>query len=557
MNLKRKIIPYIYIFLFSVFSDGIFAQKIELKITSKNSTEAEFLREVNFIKKHSSEENVLKQVDSISEKLKKAGYFYNTFDSIQKKDSIRLAYFSLGKKINKAIISVSDDFPVRNFEVKDNKVEVPIEQLSFFLSSISTELDNKGKSFSEVRLKNISLKDDLLFASLFVDESKKRTIDRVIVKGYENFSKSHIKHFLNIKKGTVFNQLKLSKISDAIQSLGFVSEIKPPEVLFSKDSTLVYIYLKKEKVNNFDGLVNFASKENSSGLLFNGHLDLKLNNILHTGEQFELFWKANGEERQEFTISTQIPYIFNSAFSPDLSFKIYRQDSTFLNTKFHGGLNYIINPRISIGGTYDSETSKNTLQNNINNNIEDFDNYFFGAQFLYRLPNNDIFLNDRFYLKINPTFGSRSSLGIKNSQFKIDTEVSYIWSFNLRNSIFIRNQTGYINSDNFIENELYRIGGAGSIRGFNEQSIFTSQFSYFNIEYRYLTSINSYLYSITDLGRIKTTSSNNESLFGIGLGYLFRINNSQINLGYALGKLSNQDFNFNQSKLILKIISYF
>ena len=94
----------------------------------------------------------------------------------------------------------------------------------------------------------------------------------------------------------------------------FISEIKPPEVLFTKDSTLLYIYFKKQQNNSFDGIVNFTSKEDG-GVLFNGNINLKLNNVLNTGERFELFWNSIGEERQEFKLSTNLPYILNSKFS--------------------------------------------------------------------------------------------------------------------------------------------------------------------------------------------------------------------------------------------------
>lgn len=553
MILKQNFIPYIYTFFFLFLFDGIFAQQLQLKITSKNEKEKAVLEKIIFTKIHPDDFSLKNEVNAISKNLQWIGYFSNQIDSIIKKDSIYTSYFSLGKKIEKTTITIPSD--IRELTSSD-EITLKTEELSNFLTSISNELDEAGKSFSEVRLKNIRINNDELFAEVFVNPSKKRTIDKIIVKGYEEFSKSHLKHFLDLKTGSTFNQQKLKNASSAIQSLSFVSEIKLPEVLFSKDSTIIYVYLKKNKVNNFDGLLNFASNESDGGLLFNGHVDFQLNNILHTGEQFKLLWKANGQERQDFQISTKAPYVFNSAFSPELSFNIYRQDSSFLNTKFYSGLRYTINPKASVAFNYNSETSKNTLQEEINNSVIDFDNSFFGLQFEYRVSANTNFFDDRFYLSINPSFGSRTSNSQKENQFKIDFEASYLYQLNYRSTIFIRNKTKYLNSSSFLENEVYRIGGANSIRGFNEQSIFTPQFSYFNLEYRYLTSQTSYLYSITDFGRTKINSTN-ENLFGLGLGYLFSINNTQLNLGYIIGKTQSQPFDFNNSKLLFKIKSYF
>jgi hypothetical protein len=58
------------------------------------------------------------------------------------------------------------------------------------------------------------------------------------------------------------------------------------------------------------------------------------------------------------------------------------------------------------------------------------------------------------------------------------------------------------------------------------------------------------LYSITDFGKIKTNFKT-ENLLGIGLGYLFNINNSQIKLSTALGRNINQRLDITQFKFII------
>lgn len=546
--MNKKTTPYIYIFFFIVFSSGIFAQKLTLEINSKNSNETAVLNKIDFKKNHSTKKLILKEVNLISNKLKWLGYFYNSFHISEIKNS-HIATFSLGQKIKTITISIPSEIKFTNIK---NNTTIAVANLPSFLKTISNQLDTEGKSFSEVTLKNILLKNNMLFADLHIIESKKRTIDKVIVKGYENFSKSHISHFLQLKKGNVFNQQKLNKASLATKALPFVSEIKPPEVLFSKDSTIIYMYLKRKNINTFDGLLNFTSKENESGLLFNGHINLQLNNVLHTGEQFTLLWKANGEERQDFKTSISIPYVFNSRFTPKLSFNIYKQDSTFLNTKFNSKIRYTLNSKTSVGISYQSENSKNTLQNTTNTDILNFSNSFWGLWFEYRLPQNNFFFEDLFFANIHSSYGTRTTKDVNSPQFKIDFEISYLLNLTHRSFLFLKNKSGYLNSKSFLKNEIYRIGGTNSIRGFNEQSVFASKFSYINIEYRYITSNNSYLYSITDFGKTE-----NEKLLGIGIGYTFKLKNSWINLAYTLGKTANHSFNFNNSKLGVSFRNYF
>lgn len=552
--MKQKNTTYICsIFLIFLF-EGLFSQDSTLKITSINKNDLNILNKIEYKQHHSDSTSIYIEINKVSSYLKNLGYFANTIDSIKNKKKTYIAYFSLNEKVDSIYIKVVPRLNIltKNFKNENNIFSFPIDKLKSNLYNLTKKLDDEGKSFSKVHLKNIIIKNKTLFADLDIHQSKKRVINKVIVKGYEDFPKSYIINYFKIKSNTIFNQQKIKEISNETKNLKFIKEIKPPEVLFTKDSTLLYMYLKKTQNNSFDGVINFSSKEDG-GVLFNGNIDLKLNNIFNTGEKFELFWNSIREERQEFKLSTETPYLFNSKFSPQVSFSIYKQDSTFLNTKFDSKLFYNIGSKTKLALTYNSESSEN-LKQIINNNIETFNNYFWGFQFQYRIPKNDFFFNDQFYFEINLTIGKRKTNQNSSNQFKIESSASYIWDLNLRSSIYIKNTTGYLNSDSFIDNELFRIGGANSIRGFNEQSIFTNSYTYFNFEYRYLTSEKSYFYTITDYSII---DSNNSKKLGLGLGYMFFSKKTLINIAFAIGKENNTPFKTKNSKLIINLINYF
>ena len=495
------------------------------------------------------------EIYKISKYLENNGYFTHTIDSIKKTSKEHSVYFSLNDKIDKAVLETNSDvsFLVATHTIENNLISIPIEKLEPLLLKISKSLDNQGRSFSKVQLKNILIKDKTLFADLEIQSSEKRTINSVLVKGYEAFPTSFLKNYFNIKSNAVFNQKKINEISNASKGLQFIKEIKPPEILFTKDSTLLYLYLKKHQTNSFDGVVNFASKENGD-LLFNGNIDLKLHNVADLGEKFELFWNSIGDERQEFKMVAELPYIFKSPITPEIAFSIYKQDSTFLNTTFNSKLKYSISEEIKLGVSYYSETSSNLNKSELTNNVTNFTNSFIGIHLSYIKPKFDLFFNNKFYLEINPSYGKRKSGNNSTNQFKISTIATYIWDINFRNSIYIKNDTGFLNSGSYLNNELFRIGGANSIRGFNEQSIFTSSYTFFNIEYRYLTSEKSFIYSITDIG---STKENSEKLLSLGLGYRFINNNSHINIGAAVSRNQNNQIEFKNSKIIIDWTIYF
>jgi len=546
----------IYICFFLIISLKSFSQEYSLELISKNKEEQIVLNKINYQKKSKNSTAINSEIEKITVLLKNLGYFTNTLDSINNSDKKYRAYFSLNELTEKAIIQIDsvDNSLINNIKIENNSFETPIKNLESILVSISESLDNQGKSFSKVQLKNIQIKNKTLLADLEINPSEKRTIQKIIIKGYENFPPSFLKNYFRIKPSTIFNQKKMEEISTNSKNLPFIKEIKPPEVLFTKDSTQLYVYLSKRQNNSIDGIVNVTSKENG-GVLFNGMLDVRFQNIINTGERFEIFWNSIGEERQEFKITTEIPYIFNSMFSPEIAFSIYKQDSTFLNTNFKANLKISLDNFYKLGIQYESESSEN-LEQLLKNNIETFSNNFYGIYFSFTKPRNDVFYFNKFHFEINPLFGRRKTASDISNQLKIKTNISYIWDINPRNSLYIRNETGYLNSNNYFSNELFRIGGANSIRGFNEQSIFTESFTFFNIEYRILTNSSSYLYTITDFGQF-SIQNKQKSAVSFGIGYFFNTKNSQININGAVGKNSSNTIDFKQVKLTVNWKSFF
>jgi hypothetical protein len=549
--------PHLLTILFTLyFSLGIVAQDYTLKLASKNTIENSFLSKIDFKKEHKDSISIFDELNRIHKLVQVNGYFLSVVDSLVLKQKNYFAFFNMNQKVDSVILK-QQNFPeeiLQKFNFEQQKIKIPINQLAVLLNKISETFESKGNSFSKIRLKNITIIKKVLYADIAFNASTERKINKLIFKGYETFPNSFIKNYFNIKEEMVFNKKILNEISRLSKSLNFVSEIKAPETLFTKDSTFVYVYLKKNKGNSFDGLVNLASQENGK-LKFNGYVDLKLRNILNKGEHFNLLWNSFGNQRQEFSIATQIPYIFNSKLSPELNFSIYKQDSTFLNTKFNSNLQYQIKSNTSLFVSFTQENSER-LTNVASENIETFTSAFLGFGYQYTMPKNDLFRNNIFFLNINPSFGNRKSENNSFRQIKLESTISYLLDISNRSSIYLKNKTGLLNSENYIENELFRIGGNNSIRGFNEQSIFVKDYIIQNIEYRYLISNDSFIYSITDLALIKTTNTN-DKLIGLGVGYLFTTNNSQINISTTIGTDSKNRINFKNAQLFINWINFF
>jgi hypothetical protein len=415
----------------------------------------------------------------------------------------------------------------------DKYFEIPFSEITKTLQLIVNDFELNGNTFVQVTLQNISLKNNSAIAELEITNIKPRTIDKVIINGYESFPKNFIAHELDLKIGSTFNKEKLNNASIAINNISFVEERKSPEVLFTNDSTYIYLYLNKKRSNKFDGIIGFSSEEDQNGLNFNGYLDLSINNIFNSGE------------------TINIPII------PKATFELYRQDSTFNNITTNVNLTYSLKTRGRISAGFNTEDSNSLLKNPVDD-IRSFKNFFYGASYNFeKLINGNLF-PVKFRFDFSSYFGSRKIENIKSNQSKFSLLSNYNWPINNRNYIFLQNQSAILISDEYVNNELFRIGGINNLRGVNEESIFASAYSIFNLEYRYKITDSNYFYSITDFAFIENKNlEENSQIFSLGFGYAFFTKVGLLNISYAIGKFDDNSFNFNNSKLHVKIISFF
>lgn len=564
--LQHKLTPYIYILFFFLQLSGLIAQNHKLKFQVNSSDSKDWDGYLNPIAVPAATDSIRSTIDNYIHKLELKGYLRAQLDSLHRTDSLSVAHINLGPQLTYISIDYSHipSFTLREKDLgafaalsNDRSVKIPFSEIQNFMNTIVAAFEKKGDSFMQLSLTRIELISNEANAKLMLDQNIQRKIDKVIIKGYENFPHNFIEHELGLKIGSVFNNEKIKIASMTLNNIGFANELKPPETLFTQDSTIVYLYLKKKRSNQFDGIIGFASKEESSGLEFNGYLDLTINNIFNGGETIALFWKNNGNDRQRFYLEAEAPYLFNLPITPKVNFELYRQDSTFNNIKTNISLLYRLSGKGQIAGHFRTENS-NDLSTGQTPGVASFSNLFYGVSYNYEILSTNTLFPVKFNMTASALLGSRKIDSQTNNQSKFNLKASYLHSINQSNHIFLGNLSGLLNSDDFLENELFRIGGTYNLRGVNEESIFASNYTIFNLEYRFQPTSSSYLYTITDYSYSENKLIDaNTSVLSFGFGYAFQTKAGIINLSYANGTFNNIPFSFDNSKVHIKIISKF
>ncbi|MGY8933248.1 MAG: BamA/TamA family outer membrane protein [Flavobacteriales bacterium] len=511
--------------------------------------------------------NLKKGADALHYSLETIGFIENELRSLQKKnDSTYIALYHLGPKYKSIQLFYSKkDFSKKELlqvskKVTDSYFILPFNTIESSVTKLNSLKTENGNAFARIKLENITKKKKgSLSANIVVVNGHSRTIDSIIVKGYEKISKSHIKYYAGIKKGKKFNKSNLIEKNNILNSLGFVSVTKPPEILFKKDSTIVYLYLKKEKNNLFDGILGFATDEDSQKLIFNGYLNLELNNNLNFGEQFLLNYKADGKDQQNFRARLTLPYLFNTPFGLITELKIFKRDSTFSTSDQLIKVRYQINPTSKTYLGYKAYESSNLRKDNsINIDVEDYTSKFLLAGLSYTKTQNNILFPIKSKFHLDTEIGSKETKITTESQLRASLLFYYIFNLNYKNSIYLKNNTKAVNSDSYLINELFRFGGINSIRGFNENSIDASFYSVLNSEYRYQFNQDIYIHSIIDFAYFENQiTALKQKLYSFGIGIGLQTSAGIIKFSIANGNAENQDFNFSNTKIHISISSKF
>ncbi len=481
----------------------------------------------------------------LKEELSNNGYFFYKITSI-KKDSIHYHAITPNTQTKTVAVHINDKTVNTIVKSKKGKHYLLAKDTPAFIKNITDEFDKKGLNFTQIKFTNQQLKNDTLFCDLSIEKSNKRYINKVVVKGYKRFSKRFVKRYLYTKK--VFSKELLTETENKINQLSFVKNRQKPAVLFTKDSTHLYVYLDRVKANKLDALIGFSNQEGSSKIQFNGHIDISLTNTLHKGETLAFKWNNSGQDQQEIDLFVDNPYLFNSPVDVTYNLNIFRQDSSFVNTKHQLKLGYKPHYRHTVGIYYNKERSTS-----IDDISPEYTKDLFGLTYLYQKINS--WRIPKAKIAVDIGYGTRDT-DIAATQQTLKTDVIYNFELNLNNHVYTQNRNAYLRSDNRTNNELYRLGGATTIRGFLEQSIVSHLYNFTNVEYRYFNNPISYLYAFTDFGHFRNLSTEN-NLISLGLGYTLGTKSGLLKISYAVGKSDDTSFNLSNGLFHINFVTIF
>jgi outer membrane protein assembly factor BamA len=457
-------------------------------------------------------------------------------------------------------------------------------------------LENNGYPFAKIALDSVVLSNSgEVSAVLKVDKGPLYKIDSIRIFGTARISNDFLQRYLNIPNGSIYRKDRLEIISKKILELPYVQEQQPWSLTMLAEGSVINLYLKPRKSSQIDALIGFLPSDNpelGNKVVVTGEATVNLQNTLGTGETMKLDWQQLQSGSPRLDLLYQQPFIFHSPFGLNASFDLYKQDSTYINVNLIIGAQYTFSANQN-GSVFLQEASSSLLNvdtaaiiashalppeadisstslgvtYSFNNT-----NYRFNPRrgnelnFLGSAGTKTVHENSQIAGLTDPSdsgfnFASLyDTVKLHSFQFLVRLDGAHYFPIGRAATLKLGFSGGIYSSPNTYRNDLFMIGGYKLLRGFDEQSILASQYAVGTFEYRYLTGLNSFLFTFVDVGWAKNNvpQYNLNSLFvGTGVGMAFETKAGIFNMSLAVGRTSETPFDFHETKIHLGYVSFF
>lgn len=539
---------------------------------------------LSYPEKNKSIEERNRAINRMLNDLRNRGFLAATIDSTQERGDSLIAWLQPGEPFRWAYIAKgnADEAACRfsGFREKmfSNAVLNP-KQVAGFMTKMLRYYQNNGYPFAQIDFDSIRMDGQHFRASIRVKTGDLFLTDSLNYRGDARISERYLQNYLGIKPGDVYREDLIEAIQARIKEIPFVQVYRPADVFLTGRSALIRLYLNGKRASNFSGIIGFLPNSSAQGkLLLTGEANLKIKNGLGKGESIEVEWKRLQAATQSLNAGISWPFLLNTPFGVSANFKLYKKDTAFISIQPGIGIQWLMRGTDYLKAFYELRSSSllstkglesvstlpdyadvRTTQSGLELQLTRLDyryNPRRGFQFLARVAAG------KKTIQANPALNPTLYEGVPLHALQMSALLEgslFVPLFN-RSTFLIGCMASWLDSPVLFENELPRIGGINSLRGFNEEAIFASSYGILNLEYRYLLEENAFLFAFANGAWYENRAMNrgNSDLpYGFGAGISFETRAGIFSISYALGSEQQNPIQFRSAKVHFGIRSLF
>ncbi|MFC6996394.1 BamA/TamA family outer membrane protein [Rufibacter roseus] len=442
------------------------------------------------------------------------------------------------------------------------------------------EAENTGYPYAQVVIDSLQLRQDSLQGVVRLVRGPLMTIDSIVVVGTGRIQPTALTRYTHLEKGQPFSQQRMEEANRALRQLPFLKVVGAPQVLFAKNQARIYFFLEEKKANQFDGIIGFLPDPNSreAKLLITGEVNLQVRNLRGSGKQIGLHWRKVERNSQLLDVEYRHPHLFSSPFEVAAMFHLYKQDTSFLNLRPRLEIAYPLSTTSRV--TFFAEVLSSQLlspealrQRTADSSAIDANFTSYGVAYAWgnlddlyfpRRGSHAFFQgavgNKRIQRNARVEASYYDTLQMKTTQLSVASRLERYWPVTKNGVVLTRLKAEALLNQRLYLNELFRLGGLNSIRGFDDYSFYASSYAISTLEFRQYTGEDSYLFLLYDQGYLRRDLPEEKNIqwaSGVGGGISFSTGAGVFQLVYSVGRNEQEGFSLQRGKIHFGITGRF
>ena len=442
---------------------------------------------------------------------------------------------------------------------------------------ILTEAENQGFPFATIGLDSVQLRGHDISGRVVLKRGRAVVFDSLQIVGNTKTKKRFLSKYLQIFPGQPFSQQRVMAAAQLLRQLPYVKLRAEPEIRFAKGRARVYLLLDERPSNQFDAIVGILPNANAdqTGVQFTGEVTINLRNIKGGGKQVGLQWRKTDALSQLLDAQYVHPNFFGTPLELAGTFNLYKQTDAFT----------IIRPRLQVtyptaragrvsffaeqrGSFIEAVRDTSVLPANLDSQFNSY-----GVGYAWNSL-DDLFFPHRGYLfnaqgavgtktiSINSELRPKLYEGIplRSTQYSLAVRAERYLPVKRAGVLLLRLRGEGLFSPRLFPNDLFRLGGLNSLRGFNENQFYTSSYAVATAEFRQFIGPDSYVFLFADQAYLRHDVANDryaDQPTGVGAGLSFRTAAGLFQFVYSIGQAKRQPFELKSSKIHFGLTSRF
>ncbi|TVT40433.1 BamA/TamA family outer membrane protein [Hymenobacter setariae] len=451
---------------------------------------------------------------------------------------------------------------------------------------ILTEAENQGYPFATVGLDSVRLDGQDIAGRVVLKRGPAVIFDSIQIIGSSKTKKRFLTKYLQIFPGAPYSQQRVDAAAVLLRQLPYVRLRAEPEVRFARGRARVYLLLDERSANQFDAIVGLLPNTGTTGgVQFTGDVNINLRNLRGGGKQIGLQWRKVDALTQSLDGNYLHPNFFGSPLEVGATFNLYRQTGAFLTIRPRIQVTY---PTARAGRlTFFAEQRSSRLlldsvaYTRLTTTLPDYiDSEASSYGLAYARTNlDDLYFPHRgSFVAVQGGAGTKTirqnanisealytGVARHTTQYTFSARVERYWALGRQSVVLARLRGEGLFNQQFFLNDLFRLGGLNSLRGFSENQFYTNAYGVGTVEFRQFTGAEGYVFVFADQAVLKayqsdvTLGSSLDQPTGLGAGISFRTAAGLFQFVYSVGRSSfaGQQLGLSSSKIHFGLTSRF